>query len=183
MAKSLAEFYNLDENLDPRALDAISKALSVPTEVAFGYPQFREAIGRLVAKGISQENAYESVFITAETIGMDRRQLLAHAQQYLKLLDEEKKKVDAAMQKRLTDGIAHDVQQLDKLAEKVSKLEAQRADIDAQIAQSNQRRQSLTAELETLRERVREQGQKFGDVYDALRLKMLEDFEEMKRHA
>lgn len=183
MAKSLAEVYNLDPELDARALQALSKALTRPSDTTFGYPQFREAIGRLVARGLSQADAYESVFITAETIGVDRRALLGNAKQYLLILDEEKKKVDDAMEKRLTEGMSNDLQQLEKLGEKTIKLEAQRADIEAQIAQARQRRDTLTAELADVRERVQEQGQKFGEVYEALRVKMLEDFEEMKKHA
>ena len=175
MAKDLVASFDPDDALDADAKRALNRALADVDDGAFTYLTFREAVRRLRASGQDAETALQSVFLTAEAMGVDRKRLRGSAKAYVKALEKERGLFTAAMDKRLTEGVAADEARIEKLAQQLSKLEEQRAQLEEKLAIGREKKASLEAELESVRQRVQERGRRFDEAYEALKAQMMDD--------
>ncbi len=181
MAKNPAAAFDPDGQLDADSLKMLSKALSAGEKGTFTYLEFRIAANKLIGRGLSPEDAYESVYTTAETLGVDRKHLLKSAQNYQQILDSEKAKFAEALERRLSEGMDADRAKIEKLDEQLDKLEQQVRDVQAKVEEGKATREKLAAELASARERISERGERFDETYKSLRDAVEADFEAMKR--
>ena len=182
MAKDPTAVFDPEGVLDADSMKLLAKGLASVDTGKFTYLEFKQAITTLIDRGMSEENAYESVFTTAETMGIDRNALVKSAQQYLKSLDEERSRFSDALHNRLTDGLEADKARIEKLAAQLEKLELQRKDLDEKIAQGKTKQAELEQNLAEVKDRVKERGRLFEETYSSLRGSILADFEAMKKH-
>lgn len=183
MAKDPIATFDPQGKLDPDSIKLIAKGLENIDKGRFTYLEFKQTISKLVERGMSEDDAYESVFTTAETLGVERNALVASAQLYLTTLDEERSRFSDAMQTRLTQGLEADAQRIEKLAAQIEKLEQQQRDLAEKIAQGKTKQAELEENLAQVKDRITERGQLFEETYASLRGTMLADFEAMKLRA
>ena len=181
MAKDPQKAFNQDGVLNADAVAALSNALAAADKSTFSYLEFRLAVQKLMALGQDQQQAFESVLTTAATIGVDRKAVIKSAQAYLKTLDTEHQKFQQAMQKRLTEGVAADEAKIEKIAQSLAKLQEQKAQIEARIAETELKKASLETELQNVRARVEERGAHMQTAYDAIRAEISDDFDALKK--
>lgn len=183
MAKDPAKAFNRDGKLDADSVAALSRALAAADSGTFTYLEFRLAAQRLIDRGIDAASAYESVFTTAETIGVDRERLVQSARGYLGILDAERQKFDGALEKRLTDGVRDDEARIAAQAKEIERLEAERERIAAALATAQERRVELEAELAGVRERVQARGEAFAAAHAGMRATVEDDLAQMERYS
>ena len=179
MAKDPSKAFNQDGSLNEDAVAALSKALSTADKSTFSYLEFRLAAKQLIANGQSQEQAFESVFTTASTIGVDRESLALSAEAYLKTLEAEHEKFSQAMEKRMTSGVAADQAKIDKTIQAIEKLTAQKAQIETKLADAEAKKIELEDALKVLQERVQERGKHMVAAYEAMHAEIESDFKGM----
>lgn len=183
MAKDPVQAFNRDGSLDPESVAALSRALASADRSDFSYLEFRLAVQRLLDRGIDPASAYESVFTTAETIGVPRERLLESARAYLATLDAERANFDAALEKRLTDGVREDEARIAAAAADIGKLEAERTRLERELGEAAARRRELEAELAGVRERVTARGEAFSAAHAGMRATVEGDLAQMERYS
>lgn len=183
MAKDPAKAFNHDGSLDADSVAALGRALADADASDFSYLEFRLAVQRLTERGIDPASAYESVFTTAETIGVTRERLLDSARAYLRTLDAERDAFDAALEKRLTDGMRADQAKVEAAAAEIVRLEAEQQRLAAALEAAKQTRRETEAALATVRERVNERGQAFAGAHAGLRAAVETDLAQMERYS
>lgn len=183
MAKDPAKAFNRDGRLDADSVAALSRPLAAADAGAFTYLEFRLAAQRLTDRGIDEASAYESVFTTAETIGVERDRLIESARKYVAALDAEKIKFDAALEKRLTDGVAEDEARISAVDKQLERLRADRERIDRELEEARLRREKLAEELAGIKERVTARGEAFAGAHAGMRTSVESDLAKMERYA
>jgi len=179
MAKDPSKAFNQDGTLNEDAVAALSKALSTADKSTFSYLEFRLAAKQLIANGQSEQQAFESVFTTASTIGVDRESLALSAEAYLKTLEAEHEKFAQAMEKRMTTGVASDQAKIDKVVQAITKLTDQQAQITAKLADAEAKKIELEEALKNVQARVQERGKHMIAAYKAMHAEIKSDFEGM----
>ncbi|MFK8056638.1 MAG: hypothetical protein AB8F78_11000 [Saprospiraceae bacterium] len=179
MAKDPSKAFNQDGSLNEDAVAALSKALSTADKSTFSYLEFRLAAKQLMANGQDQQQAFESVFTTAFTIGVDREALALSAEAYLKTLESEHEKFAQAMEKRMTAGVAADQSKIDKVIQAIAKLTEQKATIEAKLSDAEAKKIELEEALKNVQERVLDRGKHMIAAYEAMHSEIKSDFEGM----
>ncbi len=179
MAKDPSKAFNQDGSLDADAVAALSKALSTADKSTFSYLEFRLAAKQLMEKGQDQQQAFESVFTTAFTIGVDRESLALSAEAYLKTLEAEHEKFTQAMEKRMTTGVASDQAKIDKVIASIEKLTKQQAQIEAKLTEAQAKKIELEEALKSVQERVKERGKHMIEAFESMHAEIKSDFEGM----
>ena len=183
MAKQPAKAFNRDGSLDADSVAALSRALATADKGTFTYLEFRLAVQQLIDRGIDAASAYESVFTTAETIGVDRDRLIESARTYLRVLDAERQKFDGALEKRLTDGVREDEARIAATDEEIAQLKAEQERVAAELTAARKRREEQEAELAGVRERVKSRGEAFAAAHAGMRGAVEEDLAQMERYS
>jgi len=179
MAKDPSKAFNQDGSLNEDAVAALSKALSTADKSTFSYLEFRLAAKQLIANGQDQKQAFESVFTTAATIGVDRESLAVSAESYLNTLDAEHAKFSEAMEKRLTAGVEADQAKINKVIAAIEKLTAQKASITAKLEDAEAKKIELEEALKNVQERVTDKGKHMIAAYKVMREEIANDFKGM----
>lgn len=179
MAKDPTKAFNQDGSLNEDAVSALSKALSTADKATFSYLEFRLAAKQLIASGQSEQQAFESVFTTASTIGVDRESLALSAEAYLKTLEAEHEKFVEAMEKRMTSGVAADQAKIDKVIQAIAKLTDQKATIEAKLEEAEAKKIELEEALKNVQERVQERGKHMIAAYEAMHAEIKSDYDGM----
>lgn len=180
MAKDIATAFQLDDGLDENAEAVYRKALSTVAKESFSYVELRTAVRKLVARGMSEGDALASVLVTAETLGQDRGALLKSAEAHLQKLDAERGKIQAAMENRLTDGMAKDRARVEAAVKKQADIKLKMEALKRELSAAEEKEQSLTQELAGARERVEQQGQLLDEVYEAYHREISGDLAAMR---
>ena len=168
MAKDFATAFDPDGQLDADSVKVLSGALTKEDSAPFGYLEFRLAVDKLVALGRTRAEAIESVFATADAMGVSRKALAVSAKKYHRGLAREGKAFREALEKRLSSGLEADRARIAKRAAAVEKLEAQAAETARKIEEGKAELARLRGELDTVRARVEERGQRFESTLTAI---------------
>ena len=183
MAKDISAAFQLDGSLDESAVGVYGKALSTVARENFSYVELRTAVRKLVARGMSEGDALASVLVTAETMGASGGALLKSAEAHLKRLDTERDKIAAAMQKRLTEGMAKDRQRVEAAVKQQADLKLQMAALEKSLAAAEAKERELRATLASTEERVQRQGEQLDAAYEAFKREISGDVEAIRRVA
>lgn len=183
MAKDPARAFNRDGSLDPDSVAALSRALAAADRAEFSYLEFRLAARKLIDRGIDPASAYESVFTTAETIGVSRDRLLESARTYLATLDAERANFDAALEKRLTDGMREDEARIAAADARIEELQAERERLERELRDAAERKRRLEGDLASVRERVTARGEAFAAAHAGMRAAVEGDLAQMERYS
>ena len=177
---NVSEAFANASHLDQEALKAFDHGLDKVDQSAFTYLHFRRATQRLLASGLSAKQAMESVFITAEAIGIDRSQLLRSTELYLQALDQEKAKIDRAFQNRVNEGLAIQEKAIQKEAEQIKNLENSIQELKARLESSRQKHTELLENLAAERDRLEERAELLQQAYQNLKSEMSADLAQMR---
>ncbi len=94
----LSNVFSADD-LDPRFVDVLIKALERNNLEGFDYLEFKQSMEALEAMGQDETTAIRSTFATASTLGLTPAKLFDSAAYYQKVLLDEKSAFDASMQR------------------------------------------------------------------------------------
>ena len=167
MSKDLRAAFDLGAELDPASVEVYERAIASADAPGFGYLELRTAVQRMLGMGMSERDALASVFVTAETMGQDRLALLKSAEAHLRSLEEERGKIKAAMEKRLTDGLAADRAAIAEQQRRQTETRAEMERLQRELEASKAEEERLREDLASIEARVAEQGGKLEAVYEA----------------
>lgn len=180
MAKNITAAFKFGPELDVEAAQVFAKALQQSDTATFTYIELRIAVRKLLERGMSPADAFTSVFVTAETLGRDRHALLESTEAYLATLEREKDKMQAAMQARLSEGLAAENAAIEALRQNRAEIESQIRKLQDQMRKTEEKEQQQLAALEQVEVRVKAQGEKLMQAYEAYRREISADLAAMR---
>ena len=160
---------------DAEAVQVYAQALDSADEHAFGYLELRAAVQRLIGRGMDAQSALDSVLVTAETLGRDRRAMLASTQAHLDTLDREHDQIEAALTKRLSEGLAAEHRAIEQAVARQRELQTQIERLTRELAAAKTEEAGLVGQLEATRARVETQGERLTAVYEILKREISAD--------
>ena len=180
MPRDLAAAFGLSGKHDADAVGVYARVLEASDSATFSYLELRTAVQKLIARGMSEHDAFTSVFVTAETLGRDRHAMLESAQGHLDVLEREHEAIERAMQVRLTEGMERERRAIDAVLAKQAEIQKRIAELDAQLGEAETEEQRLRAQLAETEQRVATQGERLKAVYEQLKREMSADLATMR---
>ncbi len=128
---------------DGKFVNVLLKAIDAANKEGFDYLEFKQSLQSLASMDMDEATRYQSAFAMAKTMGATPKQLLASADDYLKVLAAESKKFKAALSSQRS--------------KQVSGREEQLKGLQKTIAQKKKKIQELTIEIEKHQEDLGQQ--------------------------
>ena len=108
------QLFMLDSHLDSKSVEFLMAAVEAANMPGFDYVEYKKALTNLAQLGIDQETAFKTAFATAATMGLTKEKLLSSAQFYKQVVEGERPKFDAALQRQEATRIGDNKAEVDK---------------------------------------------------------------------
>ncbi|MCI5083331.1 MAG: hypothetical protein MRY78_16660 [Saprospiraceae bacterium] len=161
MHKDLKSLFGSHHGLDDKSIEFLTKALEKNNLPGFDYIEFKQSLGALSGMGMDEGTSFKSAFATASTMGLTKDKLLKTADHYKKILANEKKQFDAALQKQLQQRVDSKVQEVEKLKKKVEEYKEKIRQLEEQIAKSQNTIDHADEHIQGAREKIEQTRENF----------------------
>jgi chromosome segregation ATPase len=171
-----------DGQVQERFLEVLFNALEASNQEGFDYMEFKEFLRSLGNLQMDDATRYKSAYVTAQTMGATRNNILSSAKHYIEVLRREKAKfgeaLDGQKAKNLT-GKQEEIKQLEKdIQEKTARIEA----LQAGILSDREKIGTLEAEIESAAGKLSQTAQDFDATYQALLGQIEADIRNIETH-
>ena len=177
MTDDLKKIFDNINGLDERSMSFLIKALQKNNIEGFDYIEFKQSLKKLKSLSIENETAVKSAFATASTMGLSKEKLISSAKHYKKVLIDEKKEFEKAMQNQINQRISVKKQQSEKLASKVEELKEKVVEINQKISQYKERIDTTTKDIENAESRITETKSKFENTHKQILQEISDDID------
>lgn len=123
MQKDLKKLFGGAHGLDEKSADFLTKALEKNNLPGFDYIEFKQSLGALMAMDMEEKIAFKSAFATAATVGLTKEKLVKTAEHYKGILNSEKQKFDAALEKNMNQRVNAKQEEVVKLKKQVAEYQ------------------------------------------------------------
>ena len=136
MSKNLKSFFALQEGLDAKSVDFLIHALESNNLPGFDYIEFKGSLANLAQMvQLDEATRVKSAFAAASAVGLDKAKLLASADHYKRILNNEREKFNAALQKQVEQRILTKKMEIEKLRKQIADYQAKIKELEAKIQQ------------------------------------------------
>ncbi|MEO1713407.1 MAG: hypothetical protein AAFU60_08740 [Bacteroidota bacterium] len=136
MNKDLKSIFGSVTGLDEKSVQFLTSALAKNNLPGFDYLEFKQSLANLASMNIDEETSFKSAFATATTVGLTKENLLTSAAHYKKVLDQEKRQFDSALEKQMQQKVASKKSEVEKLKAQVEQYREKIRDLEAKIAKA-----------------------------------------------
>ena len=150
MHKDLKSLFGSHHGLDEKSVGFLTSALEKNNLPGFDYIEFKQALGALVAMDIEEGTAYA----TASTMGLTKDKLLKTADHYKKILANEKKQFDVALQKQLQQRVQSKQDEVEKLKKQVEEYKKKIQQLEEHIAKSQSTIDNADEHINAAKEKI-----------------------------
>ncbi len=175
----LSNVFSADE-LDPRFVDVLIKALERNNLEGFDYLEFKQSMEALEAMGQDETTAIRSTFATASTLGLTPAKLFDSAAYYQKVLQDEKVAFDASMQRYEAERIEGKRREKQAMQQRVNDLKTKIAELEKQISTAQAKIDSADDEITTAQEKRAENEAGFKTALDTITAQIQHDLNQMR---
>ncbi|NJK83654.1 MAG: hypothetical protein HC912_07380 [Saprospiraceae bacterium] len=137
MPKDLSHIFGTTHGLDERSLQFLIKALERSNLPGFDYIEFKQSVANLIGMNIEEITAYKSVLATAMSMGLTKEKLLKSAYHYQQVLEEERTKFDAALQKQMEQKVGAKLEEVERLKKQIAEYATKIEELEQRIAKAN----------------------------------------------
>ncbi len=137
MQKDLKEIFGKVHGLDEKSVEFLIKALEKNNLPGFDYIEYKQSIGALLGMNMDEMTAFRSAFATASTVGLTKEKLLKTAEHYKTVLNSEKQKFDAALQKNTQERVKSKQDEVEKLKKQVEDYKVKIVEMQKKIEEYN----------------------------------------------
>ncbi len=135
MQKDLKKLFGDAHGLDEKSADFLTKALEKNNLPGFDYIEFKQSLGALMAMDMEESVAFKSAYATAATVGLTKEKLVKTAEHYKNILNSEKKKFDAALEKNTNQRVKAKQEEVVKLKKQVAEYQQKIKEMQQKIAE------------------------------------------------
>lgn len=174
--------FGKDHGLDQKSVDFLTKALEKSNLPGFDYIEFKQSLDALSKLNMEEETAFKSAFATASTVGLTKTKLLETASHYKKVLANEKKQFDAALQKQIDQKIAGKEQEVKKLKDQILKHQEKIKQLQDQIAKFQKTIDGADAQIDAARRKIESTRDGFEHTHQSILNQIEKDIENIKKY-
>lgn len=132
---SLKHIFGRIHGLDQRSVDIIIASLEKANLPGFDYLEFKQSLEALANLNMDEITAIRSAFATASTMGLTKEKLLDSAAHYRTILEKEKEKFEAAVNKQIQDKVDGKLREAELLKTEILKAQQKITELQAQITE------------------------------------------------
>lgn len=136
MQNNLKGLFGSRQELEPRSLESLIRALERNNQPGFDYIEFKQSLARLLEMGMDQAISFKSAFATASTVGLTKDKLLQTADHYKKVLLSEKQQFDAALQKQMEQRVESKLAEVKTMKQQIEDYKAKIQQLQEKIAKA-----------------------------------------------
>jgi vacuolar-type H+-ATPase subunit I/STV1 len=182
MSNEIKKALRIENTLDKKSADFLSKALAANTTEGFNYIKFRQAINAMDKIGLDEATSFKSAFATANTIGLTKTGLVSSAKHYLSVLMNEKGKFDEALAHRVKEKIASKSEQVLKLEQRIEEMKKKIVELEKKISESQQKIDAADEDVEREKEKIRLTQENFEHTFTTFVKVIKDDIAKVNEH-
>ncbi len=181
MQKKLKNLFGDSHGLDEKSVDFLTNALNKSNLPGFDYLEFKQSLAALMEMDMEEGIAIKSAFATAATMGLTKEKLLKTAIHYKKVLQEEKKQFDAALQKQMKQRVDSKLAEVEKLKKQIEDYKLKIKQLEEKIAASQSTVDSADEIIQADKERIVATGNNFDHTLQSIVNQIEQDMENIEK--
>jgi chromosome segregation ATPase len=182
MQKDLSNIFGTTHGLDERSLHFLIKALERSNLPGFDYIEFKQSVANLIGMNIEEITAYKSVLATAMSMGLTKEKLLKSAHHYRQVLEEERTKFDAALQKQMQQKVQSKLEEVEQLKKQVADYAAKIEELEQRIAKATQTISNADEEVQEAKSKIEEAQTSFDFTHQSIMNQIAQDIENISAY-
>ena len=182
MQKDLKKLFGDAHGLDEKSADFLTKALEKNNLPGFDYIEFKQSLGALMAMDMEESVAFKSAFATASTVGLTKEKLVKTAEHYKNIINSEKKKFDAALEKNMNQRVKSKQEDVAKRKKQVAEYRKKIEELQQKIEEHERVIASADSEIQAATEKIEETRDNFEFALKSIVNQIDKDIENIKAY-
>ncbi|PHI19597.1 hypothetical protein CEQ90_12030 [Lewinellaceae bacterium SD302] len=162
--------------------DILLAALEKANQPGFDYLEFKKSLQNLKKLNMDDSTRFQSAYATAQSMNITPTQLINSAGHYLKVLAQEDKNFNTALNGQQQRQIKDQQAQLPKLDQEIKSLEEQIEQLQARIKKAKADQSKIRKSIESADVKLRNTHNDFQASYRAIAAQIEGDVESMKQY-
>lgn len=163
MNKNLKSFFQTQQGLDSKSVDFLIHALEKSNLPGFDYIEFKQSLAALAQMvQLDEATRFLSAFATASAMGLDKGKLLASADHYKRILNNERTQFNVALQKQVEQRVHSKKMEVEKMRKQIDDFQAKIKELESKIQQT----QSTIAQQDDIIQREMEKIESTKDGFE-----------------
>lgn len=165
MNVDLNELFNPGKNLDEKSTMALLRALVGSHNSGFDYLKFKQSIKSLSSMNMDEGTSFKSAFATATTMGLTKKKLVASANRYLGVLQNESESFTDALKSQIDKNVNSRESMIAQLEERIAENKAKIADLEKEIQLFQNKIDNVDNDIEAAQSKIDGTKEKFRNSY------------------
>jgi chromosome segregation ATPase len=179
MKIDLIELFKVPAELDQKSINALIKAIQNNHLKDFDYIKFKISVNNLEELEPDESTRYKTTFMTAQTLGVNKQNLLDTARHYQVVLNKEKEKFTSALQNKMNEAIEGKKEEGERIEKEILSKKRKVEQLLKEIKALEKRAGSIDSEMEKAKTRIRDTRDKFVQAIDHFEKTITSDIEKM----
>ena len=182
MQKDLKSLFESTAGLDGKSLSSLTAALEKNNLPGFDYLEYKQSLGALVQMNMDEETAFKSAYATASTMGLTKEKLIETAAHYKKVLANEKKQFDQALQKQMDQRVKSKKTEVEKLRKQIEEYKAKIQQLEEKINKSQSTIDSADEHISAAVHKIETTQRNFEEALESVFNQINRDLENIERY-
>ncbi|MFM8448832.1 MAG: hypothetical protein ACKOAY_01890 [Haliscomenobacter sp.] len=138
MSKNLRQFFAAQQQgLDEKSVEFLIKAIEANNLQGFDYIEFKQSLSALSQMvQLDESTRFRSAFASATAFGLDKPKLLASADHYKRILNNEREKFNTALQNQVQQRIHAQQKEVDLMRRQIEEFQSKIKELETKIQQT-----------------------------------------------
>ena len=164
------------KDLDEKSVYALLRALKNNFEgQKFDYIHYKQSVKSLSEMQMDEATSHKSAFMTAATMGLTKESLLASAQNYARVLDNERESFAKALLNQQSQKVEGRKAEVSQYEQKIESHKLKIKELEREIEIFTEKVNSVDQDVELAAKKIAGTKEKFLSVYEVLSKEIAED--------
>ena len=161
----LNELFNAEEKLDKKSTMALLKAMVKSHNTGFDYLKFRQSIKSLREMDIEESISFKSAYTTASTLGLTKLKLLASANRYLGVLQNESESFTNALKSQIDKNVNSRESMISQLEARITENKTKIAQLEKEIVAYQEKIDNVDGDIASAQTKIDSTKERFRNSY------------------
>ena len=157
--------FNPEKKLDDKSTMALLKAMVKSHDTGFDYLKFRQSIKSLREMDVEESMSFKSAYSTATTLGLTKQKLLASANRYLGVLQNESEIFTEALKSQIDKNVNSRESMISQLEDRIKENKAKIVDLEREIEVYQKKIDNVDADIESSQLKIDSTKERFRNSY------------------
>jgi chromosome segregation ATPase len=169
MTIDLKKLFASDNEIDTATYNALLKAIKEKHQDGFDYLRFKQSVKSMQDLDMDEDTSIKSAFVTASTMGLTKKKLLASTNFYMNILNKERESFAEAMRNQLKSKVEAKKVEAEKLAAKIEDYKKKIAKMQEEMELYQNKIDSVDGAMESARKKIESTRDKFETTYHSIK--------------